>query len=114
MLTGNLDRFMWAFNWGWWLEAINDIHAIVNAHIIATYKELDERDLARKNGQELGPERTDLLWIMAQQMRNDLEGLRSRSVSLSCQRMTPRLCSSPTASGTLLDTLRRGKNCAKR
>lgn len=76
MLTGNLDRFMWAFNWGWWLKAINDIQAIVNAHIIATYKELDERDLARKNGQELGPERTDLLWIMAHQMRNDLEGVR--------------------------------------
>ncbi|KAF4911602.1 Cytochrome P450 monooxygenase tenA [Colletotrichum viniferum] len=77
-LRAQSHRFMWAFNWGWWLEAINDIHAIVNAHIIATYKELDERDLARKNGQERGPERTDLLWIMAQQMRNDLEGLRSQ------------------------------------
>lgn len=69
---------MWAFNWGWWLEAVNDIHTFVNANIRATFKEMDERDLALKEGRELTPERTDLLWIMAKDMRGDVEGLRSQ------------------------------------
>ncbi|KUI71756.1 Nonribosomal peptide synthetase 14 [Cytospora mali] len=39
---------------------------------------MDERDRKRSQGMELEPERTNLLWTMAGQMRGDEEGLRSQ------------------------------------
>ncbi|KAB8067550.1 cytochrome P450 [Aspergillus leporis] len=77
-LRAQAHRFMWAFNWNWWLDAVNDIHAFVNANIKATFAEMDERDRLQSEGKELAPERTDLLWTMAKDMRGDLKGLRSQ------------------------------------
>lgn len=77
-LRAQSHRFLWAFNWNWWLTAVEEIHEFVNGHIRATFAEMDERDRKRSKGMELSPERTDLLWIMAGQMRGDEEGLRSQ------------------------------------
>lgn len=77
-LRAQSHRFMWAFSWQWWLTAVDEIHELVNGHIRATFAEMDERDRKRSEGIELGPERTDLLWTMASQMRGDEEGLRSQ------------------------------------
>ncbi|KAK8849059.1 cytochrome P450 [Apiospora arundinis] len=77
-LRAQSHRFLWAFSWKWWHDAIDEIHAHVNRHIRQTYAELDEREQRQAKGLPLGPERTDLLWLMAGQMRGDLEGLRSQ------------------------------------
>jgi cytochrome P450 monooxygenase len=71
-------RFMWVFNWDWWLAAVAEVHEFVNAHIRATYAEMDERDRQLRQGMEVGPERTDLLWSMASQLRDDEAALRSQ------------------------------------
>ncbi|KAF5860348.1 hypothetical protein ETB97_001709 [Aspergillus alliaceus] len=49
-LRAQAYRFMWAFNWNWWLDAVNDIHAFVNANIKATFAEMDERDRLQSEG----------------------------------------------------------------
>ncbi|RYP62899.1 hypothetical protein DL770_009508 [Monosporascus sp. CRB-9-2] len=77
-LRAQSHRFLWAFNWNWWLTAVDEIHGFVNGHIRATFAEMDERDRKQSKGMELEPERTDLLWTMARQMRGDEEGLRSQ------------------------------------
>jgi cytochrome P450 len=71
-------RFLWAFNWNWWITAIEEIHEYVGGHILATFAEMDRRDELVKQGKEVGPEPPHLLWTMAKQMRGDLVGLRSQ------------------------------------
>ncbi|KXJ87993.1 putative cytochrome P450 monooxygenase [Microdochium bolleyi] len=77
-LRAQTYRFIWAFSWKWWLDAVGEIHDFVNAHILSTFAQLDEREAQLASGTDVAPERTDLLWTMAQQMRGDLEGLRSQ------------------------------------
>lgn len=71
-------RFLWAGNWGWWLKAVKEVHDFVNPHIWNTYKEIDERKERVEKGLPVGPERTDLLWFMASELRHDEELLRSQ------------------------------------
>jgi cytochrome P450 monooxygenase len=76
-LRAQSHRFMWAFNWNWWLNAVDEVHAFVNPHIRATFKEIDEREKRIKEGLPVRPERTDLLWSMASNLRDE-ELLRSQ------------------------------------
>ncbi|KAM0342045.1 hypothetical protein ACHAPU_009773 [Fusarium lateritium] len=70
-------RFLWAFNWNWWLEAVYKVHDFVNVHIRSTYAEIEERKRLMAEGKEVGPERTDLLWFMASNVPEE-EELRSQ------------------------------------
>ena len=70
-------RFMGFFNWDWWLDAVDQVHSFVNPHIRATFKEIDEREQRIKKGLPVGPERSDLLWSMANNCRDE-ELLRSQ------------------------------------
>lgn len=70
-------RFIWAFNWNWWLDAVYKVHDFVNVHIRSTYAEIEARKQAIAEGKEVGPERTDLLWFMASNVPEE-EELRSQ------------------------------------
>ncbi|KAL6895172.1 cytochrome P450 [Trichoderma longibrachiatum] len=70
-------KFLWAFNWKWWLKAVYEVHDFVNVHIRSTYKELEQREQRIKDGLPVGPERVDLLWYMATHVRDE-EELRSQ------------------------------------
>ncbi|KAF3491692.1 Cytochrome P450 52A13 [Arthroderma uncinatum] len=76
-LRAQSHKFMWAFNWDWWLKAVDEVHAFVNPYIRATFKEIDEREQSAKLGLSLAPERSDLLWSMASSLRDE-ELLRSQ------------------------------------
>ncbi|EHK20480.1 uncharacterized protein TRIVIDRAFT_49165 [Trichoderma virens Gv29-8] len=70
-------KFLWAFNWNWWLKAVYEVHDFVNVHIRSTYKQIEEREQRIKDGLPVGPERVDLLWYMASHVRDE-EELRSQ------------------------------------
>lgn len=70
-------RFIWAFNWNWWLDAVYKVHDFVNVHIRSTYAEIEARKQAVAEGKDVGPERTDLLWFMASNVPEE-EELRSQ------------------------------------
>jgi cytochrome P450 monooxygenase len=76
-LRAQTYRVMWAFNWDWWLNAVDEVHAFVNPHIRSTFKEIDERERRIKEKLPVGPERSDLLWSMATNLRDE-ELLRSQ------------------------------------
>jgi len=76
-LRAQTYRFMWAFNWDWWLKAVYEVHDFVNPHIRSTLKEIEEREQALREGKPVEPERTDLLWSMATHLRDE-EELRSQ------------------------------------
>lgn len=76
-LRAQTYRFMWAFNWNWWLDAVDEVHAFVNPHIRSTFTEIDERERRVQKSLDVGPERTDLLWSMATNLRDE-EQLRSQ------------------------------------
>lgn len=58
----------------WWFDAITTVHQYIDKHIERTYREMEERKKAEQPG---GPERTDLLWSMAQNLPDDAPALRS-------------------------------------
>jgi len=62
--------------WDWWLKAVAVVHDYVNGHIRKTYKQLEERESRVEAGLPVEPERTDLLWHMANRLRDE-ELLRS-------------------------------------
>lgn len=68
---------MWAFNWTWWYKAVAEVHEFINVHIKSTYKQLEEREQRVKDGLPVEPERTDLIWYMASNLRDE-ELLRSQ------------------------------------
>ncbi|KAK7422043.1 hypothetical protein QQX98_001784 [Neonectria punicea] len=68
---------MWAFNWTWWYKAVAEVHDFINVHIRETYKEIEEREQRIKDGLPVEPERTDLIWYMAWNLRDE-ELLRSQ------------------------------------
>ncbi|KAH7015467.1 cytochrome P450 [Ilyonectria destructans] len=68
---------MWAFNWTWWYKAVAEVHEFINVHIKSTYKQLEEREQRVKDGLAVEPERTDLIWYMASNLRDE-ELLRSQ------------------------------------
>jgi cytochrome P450 monooxygenase len=65
------------FNWDWWLNAVYEVHAFVDTHITATYKEIETRKARIAAGEKVGPEREDLLWYTASH-DSDYEDLRSQ------------------------------------
>ncbi|RDL32694.1 Uncharacterized protein BP5553_09150 [Venustampulla echinocandica] len=77
-LRAQTFRFLWAFNWNWWLKAVDEVHDFINPQIRSTFAEMDERDARQKKGLALEPERTDLLWLMALHLRGDEAELRSQ------------------------------------
>jgi cytochrome P450 monooxygenase len=68
---------MWAFNWNWWLKAVDEVHDLVNPHIRATFEEIYKRERRIEQGLPIEPERSDLLWSMASRLRDE-EQLRSQ------------------------------------
>jgi cytochrome P450 monooxygenase len=72
-----MSRFMWLLRWGWWLDAIRQVHDFVNEHIRKAYKDLEEREKRTKAGLSEEPERTDLIYYMASNLRDE-EQLRSQ------------------------------------
>lgn len=68
---------LWVFNWDWWYKAVAEVHKFVNEHIRSTYKEIDERAKQIKDGLPVEPERSDLIWYMASNLRDE-ESLRSQ------------------------------------
>ncbi|OAA58901.1 Cytochrome P450 [Akanthomyces lecanii RCEF 1005] len=65
------------FDWTWWNSAVHKVHKYTDAHIDRAYKEIKERKRASEAGEDVGPERTDLLWFMASNL-DDREELRSQ------------------------------------
>lgn len=76
-LRAQTYKFMWLANWDWWLKAVYEVHDFVNPHIRATLREIEEREKCLREGIPVGPERTDLLWSMATNLRDE-EELRSQ------------------------------------
>jgi cytochrome P450 monooxygenase len=72
-----MHRFMWARDWSWWLKAVAEVHDYVNPYIRSTLSELREREDRVKQGLTVGPDRSDLLWSMATNLRDE-EQLRSQ------------------------------------
>ncbi|KAK0120179.1 hypothetical protein ONS95_011585 [Cadophora gregata] len=76
-LRAQTYRFLWLLDWNWWLKAVADVHDFVTPHIRSTYKEIEERERRLKEGLPVPPERTDLIWSMASNLRDE-ELLRSQ------------------------------------
>lgn len=76
-LRAQSHRFMWAFNWDWWLKAVGEVHDFVNPQIRATFAEIYERERRIEQGLPVEAERSDLLWSMASRLRDE-EQLRSQ------------------------------------
>jgi Cytochrome P450 len=72
-----LSKAMYLLRWTWWLKAIGVVHDFVNLHIRRAYQEIEEREERLKAGLEVGSERTDLIWYMATNLRDE-ELLRSQ------------------------------------
>lgn len=72
-----LVRIIKYINWDWWLSAVQEVHDFVDGHITDAYKEIEERKVQIAAGEEVGPERQDLLWYMASH-DSDHEDLRSQ------------------------------------
>ena len=77
-----MNRMLFLYRDKTWFDAVAKVHKFVDAQIDKTFSELDERELARKNRKKpSSPERTDLLWVMAQQLR-DKKALRSQILAV--------------------------------
>ncbi|KAL4809103.1 cytochrome P450 [Aspergillus unguis] len=64
-------------DWNWWIRAVYSVHDYVDGHITRAYEEIEERKTRLEAGEEVGPERKDLLWHMASHCP-DREELRSQ------------------------------------
>ncbi|GME30320.1 Cytochrome p450 protein [Neofusicoccum parvum] len=71
------SKLRWLMPMKWWFEAIAYVHQFLDSHVKKTYQEIEEREKRVKAGLEVEPERTDLLWNMALNLRDDVVGLRS-------------------------------------
>jgi cytochrome P450 monooxygenase len=58
-------------------QAVYKVHDFVNVHIRSRYAQIEERKRRIREGKEVGPERTDLLWFMASNVPEE-EELRSQ------------------------------------
>lgn len=72
-----LVRIIKWINWDWWLKAVQEVHDFVDGHITDTYKDIETRKKLIAAGEDVGPERQDLLWYMASH-DSDHEDLRSQ------------------------------------
>lgn len=78
-----MSKWIWLFKSQKWTDAVKIVHDFVDGHLDKAFKEIDEREKSSASSPdqssvvEMQPERTDLLWSLAQKLRDDREGLRS-------------------------------------
>ncbi|RAH76894.1 cytochrome P450 [Aspergillus japonicus CBS 114.51] len=70
VLRGNrlrlqMYKVMNLIDWSWWLRAIKIVHAYMDEHLDRVYADIAERERRIAAGEDVGPERLDLLWYMA-------------------------------------------------
>ncbi|KAI2791889.1 Cytochrome monooxygenase apdE [Penicillium oxalicum] len=60
-----LYRVMHLIDWSWWLRAIKIIHEFMDERIDRVYADIAQHQKRIQAGEDVGPERLDLLWHMA-------------------------------------------------
>lgn len=82
-----MSKCLWLFRSQKWLDAVAVVHNFVDRHIDRTYKEIQDSTKskivdAQSPSKEAENERSDLLWSMANNLKNDKEALRSQMLLL--------------------------------
>lgn len=78
-----MNKFLFLYRNKSWFDAVAQVHRFVDGHIDTTLRQLEDRKKGAKK-QKVNPdnnERTDLLWVMAQQLPDKL-ALRSQILAV--------------------------------
>lgn len=83
-----MSKWLWLFRNPKWFDAVDKVHDFIDTQIAKTYEEVDEHDLRNISSKtdlsesEKREERTDLLWSMANNLKNERAELRSHMLLL--------------------------------